>query len=69
MAGEKKPLTRGTMITARQLEDLLRRCEARSQIKRGDESYLNHRFPCRCGRVFQYVTDLYICSASHEEEA
>jgi hypothetical protein len=56
------------MITPRELEELLRRCEQKGQIKRGDESYLNRRWVCGCGRVFHHITDLYLCSASHEED-
>ena len=54
------------MITARQIEDLLRQCEQRNQIKPGYD--LNTRYKCDCGRVFTHITDLYVCSASHHED-
>ena len=55
------------MVTPRQIEDLLRQCEQKRQITRGDESYLKRRFKCACGRVHHYVTDFYLCSASHDD--
>jgi hypothetical protein len=54
------------MITPRELEDLLRQCEASGQIRPGHRP--QRRYQCDCGRTYEYVTDLCICSASHADD-
>lgn len=54
------------MITARELEDLLRECEQKRLVKPGYRPQL--RYKCSCGQVHTHLTDLHLCSARHERD-
>lgn len=54
------------MITARELEDILRLCEQRKLVKPGFRR--QRHYACDCGRVYTHITELYLCSAAHNED-